>query len=565
MDDQTGRPDDRDRAWDATPPDHAPHEVQPSAPRSLQRFGVPVALLVLMVATAALAIAFVNRRLEPAPVETAARPEGVGLVVDGAAPFSWDPARAGDAGSASILAQVWEGLTTWDQDGRLRPALASDWQVTDAGKRLTFRLRPGISFSDGSPITPQAVVDSWLRVIDPVRPGPLAGLFNDVRGVPAYLAGDGDASQVGVRAEGGDMVVVDFVRPAAWFPAAAASPTLAIVPPGLGDDASGPGLPDGLVVSGGYRPVSQDADGIRLEANPRYWAGTPSIGTIVHRTGSLDGPVDSFQAGDVDLVPVSALDAQWAAYDRDLGPQLRRTQGLNVQYLGFDTTRPPFDDVRVRQAIAWAVDWPRLVELVDPSAIPATSIVPPGVELRGEGDFRPRHDPDAARAALAAAGYPGGAGFPEVTLVTSGTAYDAAIAAELERELGIRLGSEAVPFGEFTRRLDEDPPAMWQLGWAADFPHPHDFLGLLLETGSANNVGGWSDPSFDEALDAAASTADPAEQAAHYEEAQRIVADQVPVIPLEYPEDWSLSRDGLLGAADPGLGIIRYAGLAWDD
>lgn len=562
MDDQTGRPDDRDRPGEAAPPAHAPLQVV-RPPGVLARFGVPVAVLTLMVATALLAIAFVNTRHQPAPTQAATRPEGADLVVDGAAPFSWDPARAGDAGSAAILAQVWEGLTTWDQDGHLRPALARDWTVTDEGSRLTFHLRPDITFSDGTPITAQDVVASWLRVIDPVRPGPLAALFNDVRGVPAFLAGEADASEVGLRAEGPDVVVVDFVRPASWFPAAAASPTLAVVPGDLGDRALGPILPADLVVSGGYVPVSQDGDGIRLMANERYWAGTPPIGTILHRTGSLEGPVDSFQAGTVDLVPVSGLDAQWAAYDPALGPQLRQTQGLSVQYLGFDTTRPPFDDVRVRQAFAWAIDWGRLVLLADPFGIPATSMVPAGIELRGEGDFRPRYDPDAARAALAAAGYPGGEGFPDVTLVTSGTLYDAAIAAELERQLGVRLASEVMPFGEFTRRLDDDPPQMWQLGWSADFPHPHDFLGLLLETGSDNNVGGWSDAAFDAALDAAASTADPIEQTAHYEEAQRIVADQVPLIPLEYPEDWALSREGLLGANDVGMGIIRYAGLAW--
>jgi ABC-type oligopeptide transport system substrate-binding subunit len=150
-----------------------------------------------------------------------------------------------------------------------------------------------------------------------------------------------------------------------------------------------------------------------------------------------------------------------------------------------------------------------------------------------------------------------------VTLVTSGTLYDAAIAAELRRELGVTLGSEVMPFAEFTRRLDEDPPAMWQLGWAADFPHPHDFLALLLETGSSNNIGGWTDAAFDAALDAAAATQDQAAQVEHYQEAQRIVADQVPLIPLEYPEGWALSRDGLLGAGDAGLGITRYAGLGW--
>ena len=106
---------------------------------------------------------------------------------------------------------------------------------------------------------------------------------------------------------------------------------------------------------------------------------------------------------------------------------------------------------------------------------------------------------------------------------------------------------------------------MWSLGWSADYPQPNDFLGLLLETGSPSNVGGWSDPAFDAAIDAAASTADATEQEAHYADAQRIVQDQVPVIPLSYGRSWALSRDGLLGAAPSGVGIVRYAGLDWAD
>jgi oligopeptide transport system substrate-binding protein len=435
--------------------------------------------------------------------------------------------------------------------------------VSDGGKRLTFHLRPGITFSDGTPITAQDVVASWMHALDPTAPSPLVGLLRDIEGAAAYLEGEADASEVGLHADSSDVVTVDFARPAAWFPAAAASPTLAIVPHDLGGRAAGPIVPDGLAVSGGYVPVSQDGEGIRLEANPRYWAGEPALRAILHRTGSDDGPVDSFQRGEVDLVPISALDASWIAYDPNLGPQLRRTNAFAVQYYGFDTTRPPFDDVRVRQAFAWAVDWSRLATLADPDAVTATSIVPEGIEGRGAGDFRPRYDPDAARAALAAAGYPGGAGFPEVTLVTSGTALDDAVVADIQRELGIRLRSEQMPFDQYSARLDQDPPQMWQLGWSADYPHPQDFLGLLLETGSPNNVGGWSDEAFDAAIDAAASTGDPAEQTRHYEEAQRIVGDQVPLIPFQYEQDWALSRDGLLGAGDAGLRIPRYAGLAW--
>ncbi|MBX3029251.1 MAG: hypothetical protein KF809_03760 [Chloroflexi bacterium] len=533
-------------------------------PGRLARIGIPVVLAILMIGVAGLAMFAVGTRTgrDEAPVTAVGqRPAGVDLVMVGSAPASWDPARIGDAGSASILAQVWEGLTTFDVDAQVQPALAESWEVTEGGHRLTFTLRPGIAFSDGTPITARHVVDSWFRTIDPLRPSPLSGILVDIQGVPAYLAGQATAAEVGISADGDDRVVVEFSRPAAWFPAAAASPTLAIVPSDLPADAAGPFLPSGLAVSGGYVPVSQDAQGIRLEANEHYWAGRPAIGVIQHLTGLDTGPVDTFSAGDIDYVPIGSADASWIAYDPILGPQLRRSDALAVQYYGFDTTRAPFDDARIRQAFAWAVDWDRLVALSDPDAVIATSMVPAGIEGGGTGDFSPRHDPDAARAALADAGYPGGAGFPAVTLVTPGTTLDAAVVRELRRELGVEVIAEVMPFEEFTTRLDDDTPQMWALGWSADYPHPHDFLGLLLETGSPSNIGGWSDPEFDAAIDAAAATGDPLVQEAAYATAQAIVQDQVPVIPFQYSEDWALARSDLLGAGVSGLGIVRYAGM----
>ncbi len=548
------------------PPAFEPPALEPQAPtprrphRSRAAVVGPIVLVVLMVGVALLAMLSVTPK--PSVIVPATRPDGVDLVIAGAAPVSWDPALAGDAQSASALAQVWEGLTAFDPSAQVQPALAERWDVSEGGHRLTFTLRPGITFSDGSPITADDVVHSWLRILDPVSPGPLSGLLTDIEGAAAYMAGQAAASDVGIRADG-DTVVVDFVRPASWFPAAAASPTLAIVPASLPAAASGPVLPEGLVVSGAYVPSAQDADGFLLTANPHYWAGTPPIGRI-HQTTSLDGgSVDAFQAGDVDYIGISGDDASWIGYDRTLGPQLRRSDDLSVEYFGFDTTKPPFDDPKVRQAFAWAIDWGRLVRLADPNAVPATSLVPAGIAGRGTADFSPRFDPDAARQALAEAGYPGGAGFPHVTLVTGGSAYEAAVLDGISRELGIQLSAEEMPFDEYSQRLDSDPPQMWSLGWSADYPHPNDFLGLLLETGSPSNVGGWSDEAFDSAMDAAASTDDPAQQEASYGDAQRIVQDQVPVIPLSYGRSWALSRDGLLGAEPSGLGIIRYAGMDW--
>jgi ABC-type oligopeptide transport system substrate-binding subunit len=150
-----------------------------------------------------------------------------------------------------------------------------------------------------------------------------------------------------------------------------------------------------------------------------------------------------------------------------------------------------------------------------------------------------------------------------VTLLSTGSEIDAAIAHELERELGVRIAVETMPFDDFSDRLDHEPPQMWGLEWLADYPHAQDFLGLLLESGSDNNIGHWSNEAFDQALEAAAATGDPAAQERSYSDAQAIVRDEAPLVPVRYGVSWSLSRDGLLGGGTSGLGILRLAGLAW--
>lgn len=516
-----------------------------------------------MVVSAVFAFVLVPR---DAPTELGAdRPGEVQAVIAGSAPLSWDPQMAGDAASAGTLAQVFEGLTAFDAQSRVQPALAGAWSVEDEGRRLIFELRPGITFSDGSPITAADVVASWLRLIDPQRPSPLASLLSDVVGADDYRSGSGDADQVGLRAAG-DRLTVEFRRPASYFVAVTASPSLAVLPASRADDRPGRELPADLVVSGAYLPVEQTPTAIRLEANERYWAGPPAIGTIELLT-DLEGqsPVALFEAQRVDYVNVGSLDASWIRYDPDLGPQLRHGTAFSVDYYGFDTTRPPFDDPLVRRAFALAVDWDRLVRLTDAGSEPATSLIPEGVPGRSAADFSPPYDPAAARAALDEAGFPGGRGFPAVTLTSSGSTYDEAVAEELEEVLGIAIAVELRPFGQYLDVLDSDPPAFWALSWIADYPHPHDFLGLLLQTGSSSNQGGWSDAGFDAIVDAAASTDDPAEQAELYAQAQRIVQQESPLIPVSYGERWSLSREGLLGAEESGVGFLRLAGLAWAD
>ena len=497
-----------------------------------------------------------------APVVRAADADTVRILIGPAADL--DPAAQGDIGSAAISAQLFESLTAIDATLQTRPALAASWELRDGGSTVVFHLRPDLTFSDGSPLTAEDVVRSWFRIIDPTRPSPLVSLISDVEGALAFARGEtSDRASVGLAVEGAD-VVVHLTRPTTDFPTIVAGPTFAIVPPSM-RIAPFPLEPKDVPVgSGGYTIAAFTDAKTTLTANAHYWAGVPAIPTVelIHDIGGRSA-VAAFEDGDIDLTDVSPFDATWLGYDDTLGPLLRRTDGLSLQYYGFDTSRPPFDDVRVRQAFARAVDWRRLIALSSAGAArPATGMVPPGIPGRSETDFLPVHDPDGARALLAEAGFAGGAGFPATTLLGGGSA-DRAFAAEIQRELRITVSVEVQGAG-FFERLQDDPPQIFSMGWVADYPGPNDFLGILLGSGTSNNYGRWSSGAFDQAVADALAATDSAATRSAFDRAEGIVRDEAPTIPLTYDVGWSLARGGLLGAYDNGLGIIRMAGLAWD-
>jgi oligopeptide transport system substrate-binding protein len=523
-----------------------------SLPRARLRGAGAILTLVALVA-----VGFLGRG--PAPAAAIDRTDVRILVSE---PSTLDPAAQSDSSSAAITAQLYETLTAYDVALELQPALAATWDVASDGRSVVFHLRPGLTFSDGSPLTAEDVVGSWLRLIDPVRPSPLAALLLDVQGARAYLSGQAaDPSTVGLEADGRD-VVVRLERPGADFPAIVSAPLFAIVPAAAwrdGGDAFGPGA----VVSGGYAVKAVSGEEITLEANARYWAGEPAISTV-HLVLDIGGrsPVAAFAAGDLDYTEISPVDAPWIPYDRDLGPQLRQTPSLALTYLGIDTTTKPFDDVRVRQALGAAVDWDRVVGLAAFGGQQvARSMVPPAIPGGGDGSWLPIHDPDHARQLLAEAGYPDGDGLPPIRFAAGSAGVADGIKADLERELGMTV--ELVVLDDHLARITADPPNLWLTGWIADYVGPNDFLGVLLETGSANNDAGWSNAAFDQAVADALATRDPTESEAAFQRALAEVQREVPVVPLSLDTDWALSREGLLGAWGNGLGIMRMAGLRW--
>jgi ABC-type transport system substrate-binding protein len=265
----------------------------------------------------------------------------------------------------------------------------------------------------------------------------------------------------------------------------------------------------------------------------------------------------------VDLAGVSGATASWIAYDPDFGPALHEAAPLNVQYFGFDTNRPPFDDARVRRAFALVLDRSRLVPLSEGAAgDPASSVVPPALWPDGLEDDLP-HDVAEAQRLLDRAGYEDRADLGEIVVADVGLGVDPAIEV-WQDELGARIAVVSMDFPDYLRALEDDPPQVFTINWIADYPSPYALYSLLLLPRAASNYGGWTDASFVELLQAASAADDEAAQAAAYREVDAYVDEQAPIVPWSYPTSWWLVRPGLRGLGNLTTGILDFGRVSWD-
>lgn len=450
-------------------------------------------------------------------------------------PPTLDWSLATDGVSITVIENLMEGLTQFDDQLGPQPAVAKRWAVSPDGKTYTFYLRNDVYWTDGKPVTAYDFEYSWKRLLNPKTAAEYAYFLYDVQNAFEYNSGKiTNPDAVGVKALDPTTLQVHLKKPIVFFPSITAFtgtyPQRKDLIERYGDRWTEPKY---LVTNGPFRLIEWRHEyKLTLAANPGYYAGRSRLDLIQmfvvnERTTALT----LYETGDLDLVnlPPEAIPFYQKANDYTQAPLLRG------YYYGFNVRKKPFDDVRVRRAFSMAIDRTELPRILKGGEIPTSSWIPKGM-LGYNTKIGLKFDPETARRLLAEAGYPNGKGMPMINLVYNTEPVNTLIAeniqAQWKRNLNVQVNLDNQEWKVFLKRLRTDTPQIFRLGWGADYPDPDNFM-VLFTTDSGNNRTHWGNRHYDELIAKAAAETDAERRRRMYDEAQQILTEQdVPIMPL---------------------------------
>ncbi len=477
------------------------------------------------------------------------------MVGNGSEPKALDPHLVSSVGDSNILRSLFEGLVTFHptDDSKNAPGVAERWESNDDYTVWTFYFREDAKWSNGDPVTPSDFVYSYERILSPDIASPYASMLYFLKNGKEFNEEKiTDFTKVGVKALDGRTLQCTLRQPTAFFPQIVKHTTwLPVHPPtierfGQNDAGLRPMTmqftlwqrPGNHVSNGAFQLKSWVINkSVVVEPNPYYWdAKTVKLkGIHFHPLSNEFTEERAYRDGQVHYtytMPPNMID--W--YRRNDPKHLRLDPYAGVYYYKCNLNVPPLDNVKVRQALAYAIDRKKIVENVTLGGQgPAYALSPPI-----EGLYSPpqvvKYDPDRARDLLAEAGYPDGKGFPRIELLFNTQDTHRAIAETIQdmwkKELGITsIGLLNQEWKVYQSTLHDMKYEMARHAWIGDYVDPTTFLDML-RTGDSNNETGWGSPEYDQLLQDA--TIAPSAEAREkiLQEAETIAMTELAFIPI---------------------------------
>lgn len=482
-----------------------------------------------------------------------------------------------DGNSLTVQYQIAEPLVLYKAGTTdITEGLATSWEANDDSTVWTFHLRDGVTFQDGTPFNADAVkfnFDRWNHRDDPYA-------FPDTKNMAAwtYIFGNfyGEDGYLLESVDVVDDATVSFTltQPIGFFPTLLSSSYFGIHSPDAvkkaGEAYGTPGV--GAVGTGPFAFQEWvEGDHVTLVRNDDYWGDKAKVERIVFQ-GIESAPtrLAQLEAGTLDIaVNLSPDDLDVVKNNADL-KQATAGPELSLGYVGFHQANKPFDDVRVRQAVAYAIDKQAIVDAFygDLGDV-AAEFIPPG--LIGRGDFKPYpFDPEKAKQLLADAGLGNGFDTEFWYMPVSRPYYPApkdvaeAIAGYLS-DVGINAQLNTEDWGIYLSDYDEGKFPMYMLGWGADYPDPNNFINTFFNASESVNGFGWDDDNAHKVvqlLTDAAGAANVKDRELDYTLASTIIKDQVPALPLVNPRSLNATRANIDGYQPNAMGtVVSLAGV----
>jgi oligopeptide transport system substrate-binding protein len=466
---------------------------------------------------------------------------------NGAEPESLDPQRARTDSELCILRDLYEGLTALDPDARPAPGAASAWTVNDDGRAYTFQLREGLRWSTGEPVVAEDFAFALRRLVDPKTASPYAEVVDVIENAADITAGRASPDSLGVAAPDARTVIIRLTSPAPYLPGVLSHPsTFPVHRASLakyGREFSRPGnaVSNGAFVLEGWTVGSH----LSARRNAYYW---DNVHTQIDRVNYLqiaDQPAElmRYRAGELDVTyTVPASQFKWVR--ENLGVELQVSPQLSTYYYGFNLYRAPFKNNRdLRLALSMVIDRELLTQSVTGRGeVPAYGWVPVGV-----ADYASQAPQWAglpfeqrvaeARRLYAAAGY--SARKPLKTEIRynmdeSHTRLAVAIAAMWKEHLGVEASLVGEEFKVLLQNIDRhDVTQIFRSSWVGDYNDAYTFA-QYLKSDFGLNLPGYHNPRYDALLTSAAAETDHVRRRALLEEAERVMLEDQPLLPLYF-------------------------------
>jgi oligopeptide transport system substrate-binding protein len=510
----------------------------------------------------------------PVGIIAPAAAEKVLRMANMAEPETLDPHRTSTTVESNILRNLFEGLVVLDPGGNVAPGVAERWEVSEDGLSYTFRLRENARWSNGEPVTGEDFVYSLRRIEDPKTRSQYAEVLYPIKNAEEVNTGKAAMTELGVAAPDARTVRITLKAPTPYFLQLLTHQTSLPVNgkeiARLGDDWIKPGK---MVSNGAYMldDVKPNAH-IRVVKNPYYWdAGKVTIDTVVFDPNEDRASVlKRYRAGEFDIVWNDLPNDQLGWLRQNMPKELHIAPYAGVYYYAVNNTKPPFNDKRVRIALSMAINRDVLVEKITRAGeLPAYGFVPDGTASYTPHRVAWRTMSQAAREAaaqklMAEAGY--GPGKPlqfQLVYNTSENHKRIAIAlAAMWKKLNVNVDLVNVESKVHFANLRLGDFQMARVGWIADYNDAQNYLFLSQTSTRQQNYSRFSNPEYDRLMDEASLTADAAKRAALLEQAEGILMEEMPVIPIYFYVSKNLVSGKVSGWRDNTMNAVYVRNLS---